>query len=83
MYQSSQPATRVETNVRSQHLHFLRSIETDNQGRDLIDRELDDMIVVDPYEVHGPSRRSDKDLGDFLTLLDSLETSNDRKEATR
>ena len=41
------------------------------------------MIVVDPYEVHGPSRRSDKDLGDFLTLLDSLETSNDRKEATR
>ena len=52
-------------------------------GRDEIDRELDDMNTVDPYEVHGPSRRSDKDLSEFLSLLDSLETGNDREEATR
>ena len=45
--------------------------------------DFDDINVVDPYEVHAPSRRSDKDLGEFLNLLDSLETGDDRKETTR
>jgi hypothetical protein len=48
-----------------------------------IDEDFDDLIVVDPYEVHAPSRRSDKNLGEFLSLIDSLETGNDRKEITR
>jgi hypothetical protein len=33
----------------------------------------DYLIVVDPYEVHAPSRRSDKELGRMLDLLASLE----------
>lgn len=41
-----------------------------------VDRELDDMIVVDPYEVHAPSRRSDKELGRVLSILDELEGRN-------
>jgi len=69
------------------HQHFQRSISTDERGVDEIDRsveeDFDDINVVDPYEVHAPSRRSDKDLGEFLSLLDSLETGNDRKETTR
>lgn len=48
-----------------------------------IDEDFDDLVVVDPHEAHAPSRRSDKDLGEFLNLLDSLETGNDRKETTR
>ena len=41
--------------------------------------EIDEILVVDPYEVHAPSRRSDKDLASLLDLLDSLETSNSGK----
>ncbi len=63
-------------------LHFQRCISTDERGVDEIDRKIDDMIV-DPYECHAPTRRSDKDLGEFLSLLDSLETGKDRKETTR
>ena len=48
-----------------------------------LDAELDELTVVDPYECHAPSRRSDKELGEFLNLLDSLETGIDRKETTR
>jgi hypothetical protein len=63
-----------------EHLHFQKCIATDDRS---IDEDFDDLIVVDPHEVHAPSRRSDKDLGAFLGLLDSLETGNDRKEITR
>ena len=63
--------------------HEWRESLTPDSRYDEIDRELDDMIVVDPYEVHGPSRRSDKSLGAFLNLIDSLPTGNDRKETTR
>jgi hypothetical protein len=67
--------------------HTTSCLLTDLFGEDEIDRSIDedfdDLIVVDPYEVHAPSRRSDKDLGAFLGLLDSLETGNDRKEITR
>lgn len=56
--------------------HLQRCTPTNDFGEDEIDRMLDDMIVVDPYELHAPSRRSDKDLGAFLSLLDSLETGN-------
>ena len=41
--------------------------------------EIDEILVVDPYECHAPSRRSDKDLASLLDLLDSLETSNSGK----
>jgi hypothetical protein len=62
------------------HLHFQKCISVDDRS---IDEDFDDLLVVDPFEVHAPSRRSDKDLGAFLGLLDSLETGNDRKEITR
>jgi hypothetical protein len=52
-------------------------------GLSVAAEDFDDINVVDPYEVHAPSRRSDKDLGEFLNLLDSLETGDDRKETTR
>jgi hypothetical protein len=64
-------------------LHFIRSTSLDERGVDEIDRMLDDMTVIDPYEVHAPSRRSDKDLCEFLKLLDSLEPGNGGKETTR
>lgn len=63
--------------------HFLRCISVDDRGVDAIDRGFDDEIVIDPYECHAPGRRSDKELGAFLSLLDSLETGNDRKDETR
>jgi hypothetical protein len=40
----------------------------------------DDDILVDAYECHAPSRRSDKELAIILSLLNSLETSVDGKE---
>jgi len=39
---------------------------------DPIDRELDEAIQIDPYSGDPPSRRSDKELGRLLDLLDSL-----------
>lgn len=62
------------------HLHFLRSLATDDRGVDEIDREIDDILVVDPYEVHAPSRKSDADLNRVLAILDNLESG---KETTR
>ena len=47
---------------------------------DPVDAELDDMNVVDPYEIHAPSRRSDADLNRVLSILDNLESG---KEITR
>jgi hypothetical protein len=65
-----------------QHEEFLYSLLTPADF-DEIDAELDDLTVADPYELHAPSRRSDKDLARMLDLLDSLPTANDRKETTR
>jgi hypothetical protein len=73
----STDARRVSVDA---HLHFQKCISVDDRS---IDEDFDDLIVVDPYEVHAPSRRSDKNLGEFLSLIDSLETGNDRKEITR
>lgn len=44
-----------------------------NQGDDI----NDDDILVDPYEVHAPSRRSDKELGRVLEILDNLENGKE------
>lgn len=55
--------------------HEWRESLTPDSRYDEIDRELDDMIQVDPYECHAPSRRSDKELARVLSILDSL---NDR-----
>jgi Holliday junction resolvasome RuvABC ATP-dependent DNA helicase subunit len=52
--------------------HFLRCISVDDRGVDEIDRKLDALIVVDPYECHAPGRRSDKELAAVLAILDEL-----------
>jgi hypothetical protein len=66
------------------HDAFRRGLyTTDEPALDEIDDDLDDMAVADPYELHAPSRRSDKELARMLDLLDSLPTGNDRKEITR
>jgi hypothetical protein len=57
--------------------HFQRSIVTNCQGRDEIDLDIDDMLVVDPHERHGSSRRSDKDLAAVLAILDELNTETE------
>ena len=52
--------------------HWQKCLATDAQCRGAIDRMIDDdeliddLTVVDPYEVHAPSRRSDKDLDRLL-----------------
>lgn len=64
----------------SYHDHFLRCLSVDERGVDFVDLDLDEMIQVDPYEVHAPSKRSDKEVAALLTVFDNLE---DRKEITR
>ncbi|MES2659275.1 MAG: hypothetical protein V4689_11710 [Verrucomicrobiota bacterium] len=39
--------------------------------------DLDDMIVVDPYNRAPSSRKSDKSLDRLLRILDELETGKD------
>ena len=60
----------------------IEQLLTSDQRRPLdeIDRMFDDHIVIDPYEVHGPSRKSDADLNRVLAILDNLESG---KEITR
>lgn len=60
------------TAITTDH-HFLRSIQTDAQGRDEIDRELDEMIEVDPFNGDPPNKRSDKELDRLLSILDSID----------
>ncbi len=74
-------STRRPVSVNA-HALFLDSLLTPDD-LDEIDRELDEQTIVDPYEVHAPSRRSDKEVANLLDLLDNLETGNDRKETTR
>jgi hypothetical protein len=64
------------------HALFIDSLLTP-EDLDEIDRELDEQTIVDPYECHAPSRRSDREVANLLDLLDNLETGNDRKETTR
>ncbi|MES2658140.1 MAG: hypothetical protein V4689_05955 [Verrucomicrobiota bacterium] len=59
------------------HQHFRRPFATDSMGRDEIDRELDDEIEVDPFNREPSSRKSDKELGRLLRILDELETGKD------
>jgi hypothetical protein len=59
--------------------HFQRSLATDSQGRDEIDRELGDNLIEVPWpEVNPPSRRKDSEVARMLDMLDSLPT---RKES--
>ena len=53
--------------------HFARCISTDTCGRDDIDRELDEMIEVDPFNGDPPNKRSDKELSRLLSILDSID----------
>lgn len=71
---------RHRTITIDEHAHFRRSLSTDSQGRDEIDREIDDMNVVDPYEIHAPSRKSDIELNRVLNILDNIENG---KASTR
>ena len=58
--------------------HFLRSIRTDAQGRDAIDRELDDALVEDPWpEVNPSARRKDSELQRVLDILANLPRGKD------
>ena len=52
--------------------HFACCISTDQCGRDEIDRELDEMIEVDPYNREPPSRKSDKEISRVIDILDNL-----------
>jgi hypothetical protein len=65
--------TEIRTVMNPDQRHFQRCIATDERGVDEIDRDFDDLIVVDPYESHASSRRSDKELTAVLALLDNLE----------
>jgi hypothetical protein len=60
------------------HHEWRESISTP-QAFDEVDLEVDRINVVDPYECHAPSRRSDKQVASLLDLLDNLETSNSGK----
>ena len=57
--------------------HLRRSLSTDDQGRD---RDLDEMIQVDPCVSGTNNRRSDKDLARMLDLIDSLPISTNGKD---
>jgi len=62
------------------HLHFRRSLATDDCGRDEIDRELDEHLQIDPYVTGTNNRRSDKELARMLSLIDNLPISDAGKE---
>jgi hypothetical protein len=55
-------------------IDFRKSIAVPDRTYDEIDldAELDDHLQVDPYAGDPPGRRSDKELGRLLDLLDSL-----------
>lgn len=57
--------------------HFARCISTDSCGRDEIDRELDDLIEVDPYNREPSSRKPDKEIFSALDILDNLPRRKD------
>ena len=62
------------------HLHFRKCLATDSLGRDEIDRELDEMIVVDGYNREPSSRRSDREIARVLSILDNLPRGKDADE---
>lgn len=69
--------TDFQRRTVNDQLHFQRSISTDSHGFDEIDRELDEMIEVDPYNREPSSRKSDASLGRLLAILDNLPTGKD------
>lgn len=75
------PAAHLRKITPDDQAHFRRCLATDERGVDEIDREIDDeldeMLVVDPYNREPSSRKSDKSLGRLLLLLDNLPTGKD------
>ena len=61
------------------HHEFQKSISSPRPF-DAVDLECDDMTIVDPYEIHAPSRKSDVELNRVLSILDNLENG---KKITR
>jgi hypothetical protein len=68
--------TNDERRLTVEAHHDWRESLSESRPFDEIDLECDDMTIVDPYEIHAPSRRSDKEINRLLSILDSLETSN-------
>ena len=67
------PATnRQRTDTAEAEQHALRSLLTDDVGRDAIDRDDDDLIEAPWPEFNPPSRRKDSDVSRVLDLLDNL-----------
>ncbi len=46
---------------------------TGNHEPETTEDDLDDWVLADPHEPNAPSRRSEKELNQLLSLLDSLE----------
>ncbi len=71
--------TLAETNAaNAADHHSRRSLATDDQGRDEIDRGLDDDRVEVPWpEVNPPTRRKDSEVTRLLDILDNLPTGNE------
>jgi hypothetical protein len=63
-------------------LHASQCIDLDDCGRDAIDRELDDCILIDPHVTGAPSRRSDKELSRMLELIDNLPISDSGEDGS-
>lgn len=64
------PSGTVKTPVTvAEHGHWQRGLSSESQADDLDD----DLINVDPYSGDPPNRRSDKELGRVLSILDELE----------
>jgi hypothetical protein len=75
------PATnRQRTDTAEAEQHALRSLSTDDAGRDAIDRDDDNLIEVPWPEVNPPSRRKDSEIGKLLDLLDHLPTGKESRE---
>ncbi len=71
--------TLAETNaVDAADHHFRRSLATDDEGRDEIDRGLDDDRVEVPWpEVNPTTRRKDSEVTRLLDILDNLPTGKE------
>ena len=63
------------------HHQFREGISTDPRPFDEVDAALDDDLIEVPWpEVNPPSRRSDKELGRMLDLIDNLPISTNGKD---
>jgi hypothetical protein len=55
------------------HADFRKSLNSEPLAGLLSDDDFDDLLDLDPYVPGAPSRRSDRELNQLLSILDSLE----------